>query len=441
MISSRSNHFQRGILPRLLVVFLLAFPGSGQAEDDYSFDLEEFEKKTFAWGGYAELKWDHLDLNQDAAFYRLNFYREPRASLDRLSSILQLDGNFNKDKIAFNWRLQATARQDEIAWDDSADVFEAFASYKPTPLATIDLGKKVFKWGKGYAWNPVGFIDRPKDPNNPEEALEGFIGVGLDLIKSYGGSLQTIALTTVALPVWQGVNEDFGESDNVNLAAKLYLLYRDIDIDLVGFIGNSRSSRYGADFSTNLAVNFEIHGEVAHLPAQKTKVLSPSGGLSIREEAETSYLLGIRYLTVNDLTTIVEFYHNDDGYSEAEMDRFFQLVVDADGQYLATGSDALYQQAQLVSLSGYGKPQSGRNYLYLKTTKKEPFDILYLTPGVTAIVNLDDNSYTISPEAVYSGFENWELRLRGSVINGGYFTENGEKQNSSKLEFRVRYFF
>ena len=428
------------LLAGILWFFHMCFSSLCLAED-YSFDLEEFEKKTFDWGGYVELKWDHLDLKQDGAFYRLNFYRQPRARLDRLSSILQLDGSFDKDTVAFNWRLQATARQDEIAWDDNVDLFEAYASFKPTVLATIDLGKKVFKWGKGYAWNPVGFIDRPKDPNNPEEALEGFVGVGLDLIKSYGGSLQTIALTTVALPVWQGVNEDFGESDNVNLAVKLYLLYRDTDIDLVWFGGNSRSTRYGVDFSTNLAVNLEIHGEVAHVPAQKSKVLSPSGVLAIREEADTSYLLGLRYLTARDLTAIIEFYHNDDGYSEAEMDRFFQLVADADNQYLATGNETLYQQAQLISQSGYGQPQAGRNYLYARITQKEPFAILYLTPGVTAIVNLDDNSYSVSPEAVYNGFENWELRLRGSVINGGYFTENGEKQNSGKLEFRVRYFF
>ncbi len=441
MICNFSAPLWRGAVVGLLAFFSIALPGSLHAEEDYSFDLEEFEKKTLDWGGYAELKLEHLDFNQDGAFYRLNFYRDPRSSLDRFSSTLQLDGNFDGGAVTFNWRLQATAQQDQLAWADKADIFEAYASYKPRPETTIELGKKVSKWGKGYAWNPVGFIARPKDPNNPEESLEGYIGAGVDLIKSLPGALQTVALTAVVLPVWDDVNEDFGEVDNVNLAAKLYLLYRDIDIDLVWFTGDSRSTRYGADFSTNLAVNFEIHGEVAHTSAQKTRILLPSGVLSVREVADTSYLLGLRYLTENDLTAIVEFYHNGDGYSEAEMDLFFQMVADANSQYLATGNDALYQQAQLVSQSGYGKPQSGRNYLYTRITQKEPFDILYLTPGLTAIINLDDNSYTVSPEAVYSGYKNWELRLRGSVINGGYFTENGEKQNSSKLELRVRYFF
>lgn len=411
------------------------------AEEEFSFDLTEFEKKSLEWGGYAELKWDHIDLNQDGTFSRLNFYKEPRSTLDRFSSSLQLDGSFTKGITTFNWVLQATGQQDEVEWSDTADVFEGYASIKPTPHATIDLGKKVFKWGKGYAWNPVGFIDRPKDPNNPEEALEGFNGAELDLIKSFSGPLQTVALTTIALPAWQGVNEDFGETDNINLAAKLYLLYRDTDIDLLWYTGNSRTTRYGFDFSKNLATNFEIHGELAHVPKQNQKVLNDGGSLTTREVSDTSYLLGIRYLTENDITSIIEFYHNDDGYTETEMERFFQLVDNAYNQFLGTSIETPFRQAITVSQSGYSLPQLGRDYLYARITQKEPFDILYFTPGLTAIINFADQSYSVSPEAVYTGFTNWEMRLRLTYLNGGYFTEHGEKLNSSKLELRARYFF
>jgi hypothetical protein len=67
--------------------------------------------------------------------------------------------------------------------------------------------------------------------------------------------------------------------------------------------------------------------------------------------------------------------------------------------------------------------------------------LLYFTPSVTAIVNLDDQSFSLSPEAVYTGFTNWELRLRYSLLVGSSFTDYGEKQNEKKLELRVRYFF
>jgi len=284
-------------------------------------------------------------------------------------------------------------------------------------------------------------VESSKDPNDPEEALEGYITTEVDLIKSFSGPLQTAALTTVILPVWQGVNEDFGEINNVNLAAKLYLLYRDTDIDLILYTGDSRSTRYGLDFSRNLAPNFEIHGELSYVPGQRRVILQDDGSALVQETAALSYLLGLRYLWENDMTGIIEYYHNDAGYTEEEMERFFQLISDGENQFLASGSDVLLERARDMSLRGYGKPQPGRNYLYAKFTQKEPFDILYFSPGLFTIINLDDKSYSISPEMVYTGFTNWELRLRFSYLNGGTSTEYGEKMNSNKLELRVRYFF
>ena len=430
-----------GILFFLFSMILFFPPSNAMAEEDYSFDLEEFEPKKFEWGGYAEIKWEHIDLNNDAALYRLNFYKDPRSILDRFTGALQLEYSYKKGVGAFNGVLRAEAGQDDIGWSDTADVFEANLSLKPKPFVTVDLGKKVFKWGKGYAWNPVGFIDRPKDPSNPEEALEGYIGADLDLIKSFSGSLQTVALTTVLLPVWQGVNEDFGEVNDVNLAAKLYMLYRDTDIDFVVFSGDSRSTRYGVDFSTNLASNFEIHGEFAYLTDLKQNYLFETGTLTKRERSVKRYLLGLRYLTESDLTTIIEFYHNGAGFSESELERFYQLVADADTQLLNTGIDTLFQTAKNISNMGYGSPQAGRNYLYFKINQKDPFDILYFTPGLIAILNLDDQSYSVGPEMLYTGFTNWEIRLRFTFLNGDNFTEFEEKQNENKLEFRVRYHF
>ena len=74
------------------------------------------------------------------------------------------------------------------------------------------MGKKVFKWGKGYAWNPVAFIDRPKDPNDPDLALEGFWAISGDYIKSFSGPLKTLSFTPVFLPVIDPMNTDFAQT-------------------------------------------------------------------------------------------------------------------------------------------------------------------------------------------------------------------------------------
>jgi len=354
---------------------------------------------------------------------------------------VQFAGGFSRGTAALRWTLQASSAQNQLEWQDRAEVFEAYASLKTSAHSALDFGKKVFKWGKGYAANPVGFIDRPKDPNNPEEAMEGYVGAGLDLVKSLDADLKTVALTTVALPVWQGVNEEFGSRDNVNLAAKLSLLYKDTDIDFLWYAGNSRTPRYGIDFARNLAAHFEIHGELAHIPRQKQRLLTEARTVATQTTSDTSYLLGFRYLTETDLTAIVEFYHNGDGYTEPESERFFALAESGHQQFLATGDASLLGQVAALAQQGYSQPLGGRNYLYARLSQKEPFDILYLTPGLTAILNLGDKSCSLSPELVYTGFTNWELRLRFTMLVGPEFSEYGEKPQANRLEARLRYFF
>lgn len=427
-------------LAPLLCLALCLAAGTGRAAD-YSFDPDEFEKKRLTWGGFLEARGEHFDLNGDGALAILNQYQEPRAELNRFTAALQLDGRYQQGVTTLNWLLKGWAAQDEIGWADDIDLYTGYASVKASQRLTLDLGKKTFKWGKGYAWNPVAFLDRPKNPDDPEEALEGFIGAGADLVRSMDGPLRTLALTTVVLPVWQGVNEDFGVVDNVNLGAKLYLLLLDTDIDFLLYTGNSRSSRFGFDFSRNLAPNFEIHGELAHTPAQQQMYLAEAGALTAREVSDTSALVGLRYLTAREVTAIVEYYHNGDGYTEEELSRFYQAVAEGYALFQAGGGDTLLHRAANSSQSGYGRPQVGRNYLYARLTAKEPWDILYFTPALTAIVQLDDQSISLTPELIYTGFTNFELRARFTWLQGSEKTEYGEKLNESRAELRLRWFF
>ena len=184
----------------------------------------------------------------------------------------------------------------------------------------------------------------------------------------------------------------------MNFAAKLYLLYRDTDIDIAAFAGDSRTARYGVDFSRNLASHIEVHAEYAFLTRIRQNYLDGSGTVSMRERSVSQYLLGLRYLTENDITAIVEYYHNGAGFSGTELDRFYRRVDDA----LASESDHALDTARALSKKGYASAQAGSNYLYLKVNQKEPFDILYFTPGLIAIVNLDDQSFSVSPELAYT---------------------------------------
>jgi len=420
---------------------LLSLPVCTQAAEEFSFDLEEIEKNPFSWGGYAELKWEHLEINEDSVFSLLNQSDNSRSTIDRLGGSLQLDGSYSCELYSFNWLLHMGGVEDDFGWYDTIDLFAGYIDIKPSPAATISFGKKPYKWGKGYAWNPVAFINRRKDPNNPDEALEGYITAEADFIKSFTGTLQTVALTSVLIPVYDEVNDDFGVQNKINFAAKLYFLILDTDVDFTLLAGDSRANKYGADFSKNLSTNFEIHGELAWVDDGNKITVEEDGSLQSYQEDSVSGLLGIRYLTENDITSIIEYYHNGAGYTEDEMTTFFQLAKDAGAIFQQTASRILFERAIEASLKGFGRPQPGRDYLYARFSQKEAFDILYFTPVLTAIINIADESFTLTPELIYTGFTNWELRMRFSYLNGSSYSDFGEKQNSSKLELRLRYFF
>ena len=108
-------------------------------------------------------------------------------------------------------------------------------------------------------------MERPKDPNDPELTREGFTLATVEYVRSFEGPLKTIAVTSVVLPVTDDLNGDFSSEEDVNFAGKVYLLYRDTDIDVMFLTSGSRGGRLGADFSRNLSSNVELHGELAYL--------------------------------------------------------------------------------------------------------------------------------------------------------------------------------
>jgi hypothetical protein len=320
-------------------------------------------------------------------------------------------------------------------------IYEGYLSLKPSDSLGFKFGKQTLLWGKGYAFNPVAFVSRPKDPDDPELALEGFIAASGDYIKSFDGPLKTFSVTPVILPVYKHINNDFGQINRLNFAGKLYFLFYDTDIDLIWLTGGSKTNRFGIDFSRNITTNFEIHGEFAFINNQQKTSIDSAGKVSQSEFDAKSYLLGVRYLTPSDTTFILDYFHDGTGFSRVEMRDFFSLIDRGFDLFQRTGNPNVLNGVANLFKGNFGRPNPGQDYLYLRVTQKEPFNILYFTPGITTIMNLDDRSFQISPEFLYTGFTHWEFRLKGTALVGQSGTEFGEKANDYKIELRVRYYF
>lgn len=426
----------------IALLFAYSMGAPVYADDDHTFDLSEVEKKPFALGGYAELAPAVSWLDQDSSLSMLQYHDRDVGAVDgEVNGRLQLETTLEKGPALAYARTLALAKYLTLGWEGEAVLQEAYLRIEPSASFSVIAGKSTFLWGKGYAWNPVAFVDRPKSLDEPEASREGFVSAAAGYVISFPGPLAALSLTSVLIPVYGGVNEDFGSTEGLNLAARLYLLLFDTDIDLNFFTGESRTTRAGVDFSRNLASNFELHGELAYITDQRKTVVDSGGFLSESSADAWKLLMGARYLTRTDTTFIVEYYHNGGGLSAEEMQSYFTLIRDGYEQYLETGGDSLLDRARGLSRGAYGTSSPMTDYLYLRASQKEPFGILYLTPAVTGVVNLMDGSFSLSPEIAYTGITNLELRLQAAFLFGDRGTEYGEKPADTRLEARARYYF
>ena len=444
------------VIVRLLVVLSILWPApdlfsQDQSQDKGKFevDLSELQKeidrlasKPYSLRGFLEFQPTLFGIDVNSAVSRARFFDNPQDSFfDQYNFRLRLEGSYKKDWFSMFFKADTRVHNEFDGWKGNTKLFEAYASAKPSENLIFEAGKKVMKWGKGYAWNPASFIAPPKNPEDPEEALEGTTVGTVDYIRSFDSPLKTLTLTTALVPVYKHVNAKFGELGRTNFASKLYLLLYDTDFDAMVLTGQSRTTRYGFDFSRNLTTNWEVHGELGVINNLKTAAINQQGQALTREADAVSYLLGTRYLSEQDTTYIFEYYRNAEGFTRQEIKDFIDFVENSYRTFVNTGSDSGLSRAANLLNGPYGKPNPARHYLYFRASQKEPFDILYFTPAITSIMNLTDASLTVIPELTYSPRTNLELRFRTAVLLGKDGTEYGEKQNDYRIELRVRYHF
>lgn len=425
------------------LVFLGWAAGAVHAEE-YDFTIPEADKKPYTFGGRLETRYIYHRLNEDSARYRLNYYPDsPGDDTHEWRGLVELSGSYRMGFVQANVlthnEVVATYKNED--WDN--DLFEGYLSFTPTAHLTLDAGKKRVLWGKGYAWNPAGFLNRPKDPDDPALNQEGRTLLGLDLIKSVAaGNLSNIGLTALLLPVvddW--ANEALGEDGDVNVAFKLYLLWHDTDLDFIYFDGPQQPRSFGFDFARNLAENFEVHGELAFQNDVPHLLIDSAGNIRQTEEDQFSALLGMRYLNAFDTTFIAEYYHNGAGYSRDELEDFFTLQEAAFDQRQATGNAASMQRALQITQPYYRQRNFGEDYLYLKVSQKEPFDLLYFNPWAAIVVNLQDLSFNLQPGMTWTPLTNLEFNFRAAIPVGASKTEFGEKPDMVRPEIWIRYYF
>ncbi|MGB2869299.1 MAG: hypothetical protein WBD36_12670 [Bacteroidota bacterium] len=387
------------------------------------------------WSGNLDAKYSFFHMSQSSPSYGLQFFNKdvsPYLSQYRLEPYLNAE--YRNQDLGFQLRMHATYYSDK---ESNFDIFEAYGSYSPSINIATQAGKRVYNWGKGYAFNPVGFVNPVKDPENPELAQAGLLSATAEYIKSFSSDdLQSFSALFVVIPQSPSVNNRFSETKHTDVALKLSFLLWDTDIDLMTYQSSLAQKQYGLDLSTNLQENIEVHAELGASRNGLRYVIS-NGLLQSAQEDIMSYLFGIRYLNEWNTTLTAEYYHNGFGLSREEFHAYRNFLLSG----LSNGTPGAIQQTLSTGQTYFKSSALMRDYLYLKISQPEPFEWLYFTPSLFTIYNLNDESFLISASLNYRPATNLELIFWPSILVGGEATEFGSRQVREKVELWMRVFF
>jgi len=420
----------QGLFSALFFIILFQKDTYAQAEEE----SQSHNEPELEWSGNLDVKYLLMNMNRESAIYRLQF---PDASSSLLSQYRlepYLNAGYRTSDIGLYLKTHAAYYNDREA---SFDLFEAYANYNLSFNAFIQAGKRVYNWGKGYAFNPAGFVNPIKDPENPELAQAGLLSANIEYIKSFSSDvLPSLALQLIVIPPEELINSRYGEVKNTDFAFRSYFLLWDTDIDLMMYYSRINPKRFGIDFSKNILENFEIHGEYSY--NKSVRHYSIDNTLLKSELLNTSsYLIGLRYLGETNTTIIAEYYHNGAGLTKEEYVSYNLFLTDS---YISDNSD-IKKQALSYAQSYFRNNVIMQDYFYLKIIQPEPFYWLYFTPSFFTIYNLNDNSFHVSILLSYKPVTNIEFLLWPSILTGSDKTEFGSRQVKQKSELWMRVYF
>ena len=415
---------------------LFTFAFTSAFAQDYDFDIPEEEEAKIEFNGNLDAKWGLLETRKSSPFYGLQFYdiAEKDDYLSQYRLDFYLDGVYRHKQVGFFMKtFYQYAREAPL----SPSFFELYGSLNLSPRWSMSIGKRRFNWGKGYAFNPVGYVNAEKDPENPDLALAGKTSVYISYNRSFTSNLlQNFSVGAILLPPEAEINEKFASADKIGAAFKIYFLLKNIDIDIMAAFKKNEPQRVGVDFSTNMRENLEIHAEFSYAQ-DEIKYFIADDLISQQEMDGGSYLLGLRYLNRFNTTLVAEYYHNNSGLSKNEFSSYVNYLHSS----LESNIPEQLNSAKSVMSTTLRSKTLMHDYLYVKLSQPEPFSLLYTSISMFAIYNIGDKSFLFSPQLSYKPYTNFEVLLWPFLFYGGNDTEYGSKQFERKIEIWMRFYF
>ena len=310
-------------------------------------------------------------------------------------------------------------------------VEEAFLNLALPGRVNCIAGKKRLAWGTSFLWNPTDVLSPPKNPQEPEpeENREGVLLLKFE--RSFGATTVTGTIAPEAMDEnsgrFQGVHARLKETQ---LVGKVDGLVYDTDVTGLVQYGHpvesllqGREWRFGMSFSRVFSGATEIHGEFIGQRGSMRPPLVPDRDGRDDDSIVLGVILGVHHSFSTNTRLIVEYCHNDEGYSSAEMDQLVDALRTIWRTRSHVGADSAFVRPDipnpdddLVDVHQEISARTGnlrKNYVYVRLMQPRLDEVFSLEGNL--LWNLDDRSMLLFAEGEYETATNISVSLRTDI--------------------------
>ncbi len=295
----------------------------------------------------------------------------------------------------------------------------------------LTVGRRILKWGTGYAFNPTGVVEPTKDSADPSDRLNRFQGRQILALDTYFGSHSLTLLYANEFRL--GEEFKWGQDE---LAVRFYSLIKGVDLSLIGHWKEGKKLKFGFNTAVTHGAHFEWHSEfLAQIGTSKLyhPVLQSTNSdtffgespykQTYHDSKEVFYklLLGIQYTFNSGPNLMIEYFYNREGLSITEWNRWRQFTLFHQEQITGSAPDPASYPEFYDALNTLNSNGTMRHYgfvrLYLPM-QKSALELILLA-------NLLDQSGIVIPTFTHFFNSNLSAWIRGSYFGGAHDSEFG----------------
>ena len=331
------------------------------------------------------------------------------------------------------WKLQTKLRvSNEWRRDSTAqfDVSELSFKYSVVPWLDLRVGRKIERWGTGYAWNPTGVVNPRKNPSDPGDRRSRFRGVDMLAADIF---VKGWDITLLGTPEIAWKNTGRRRLRSTGWAARAYRLIKGTDVAFTASGGNGLPNSQGISLARVFGNALELHGEAAYI-SDTVRFLPRGTGLAAVRRPHAEVLIGGQYTFRNNVNIVGEFYHAGQGLSGRDRAAYRSFAGSA-YEELAGGNPLPFMAAN----AHFEPLQMSKNYTFVRVLW--PIRLNRIESETIVITSLDDGSSLVQPGIRWRIGSNWSVYCIYREFLGNARTEFGHIQIRRSADIGIRYHF